>query len=523
MALSRREQICLVVGMTVFWAYFRYPTVMQTMFSHPRTSTLPLSPTDALAAFLAITVALSAPLVLTAMATDRLLDNRRWLVCVLGAAGSVGICLNYALGAVAVGSPEATFLFWLSTLLFAVGFLANVLAWGRYCSRAFSLQVFALLALSFVLSLLLFSVVGTYLPAAKPPLVVAIPLVTQVMWLLCARSADGRGSGKPETGQPGETDNDFPEGDLPKSKLIYVLLFVIFLLCGSLVRGIVDMQGTGGGGMMFRLGVSVVLLGLMAAFCFIRKHRFEESLRVQGHSGTVDALSAPEILAEEIAEVERLVLKCWVFLAFVFVCGLLLGFVLPRWDFGGNLVVVARSGLDFLLWVLLCNLVHEHQVPSTRTFVVFFVLSELISWLLSYVLIPSLSAMGGHAPEQLVETLLVIIMFLLVGGLTILFAWVALRKQSVFNAPAIPTAAPGATAPEPAPIIPDSKVKRYHLTSREVEVMSLFSQGYSLAKVSQELYISLGTAQSHMKNIYRKMDVHSKDELISLIAGWDER
>ena len=522
MTLSKREQICLVVGMTFFWAYFRYPTVLQTLFSHSRTAPLPLETTGALAAFLAITVALAAPLVLTAMGVDRLIDGKRWLVAILGAAGSLGIALNYALGAVPVGSVQATTLFWVSTVIFAVGFLANVVAWGRYCSQVFSLQVFALLALSFLLSLLLFPVVGTYLVAVKPFLVVSVPLVTQVMWLVCARAAAERSPQAPAD-ERDESGYGFPESDLPKSKLIYVLLFVIFLLCGSLIRGIVDMQGTVGGGMLFRLGVSVVLLGAMAAYCVARKFRFDRSLQAQvGDAGSAGALSAPEILAEETREVERLVLKCWVFLAFVFFCGLLLGFVLPRWYIGGHMVVVARSGLDFLLWALLCNLVHEYRVPSTRAFVIFFVLVEVISWLLSYVLIPSLGSSGDVAAEQLVETLLIIIMFLLVGGLTILFAWGALRKQSAINAGPSPAPVPGAAEPEPAPTIPESLVKRFRLTGREVDVLSLFSQGYSLAKVSQELYISLGTAQSHMKNIYRKMDVHSKDELISLISGWEE-
>lgn len=513
--------------MTFFWAYFRYPTVLQTLFSHPRTSPLPLGSTDALAGFLAITVALSAPLVLTAIGVDRLVDTKRWLVAILGCAGTAGIALNSALGAFPVGSAEATVLFWISTVLFAVGFLANVVAWGRYCSRVFSLQVFVLLALSFVLSLLLFPLVGTYLVAVKPFLVASVPMVAQLMWLMCARTAAERPTDEAgaETEAAGEgAGYGFPESDLPKSRLIYVLLFVIFLLCGSLVRGVVDMQGTSGGGMLFRLGVSLVFLGGMAAYCFARKRRFDRSLQAQaGDAGSAGALSAPEIRAEETREVERLVLKCWVFLAFIFFCGLLLGFVLPRWYIGGHMVVVARSGLDFLLWALLCNLVHEHRVPSTRAFVVFFVLAEVISWLLSYVLIPGLSSSSGPASEQLVETLLIIIMFLLVGGLTILFAWGALRKQSAINAATVSAPMPDTTAAPDAPAIPESLVKHYRLTGREVDVMSLFSQGYSLAKVSQELYISLGTAQSHMKNIYRKMDVHSKDELISLIAGWNDR
>ncbi|MBR2836109.1 MAG: hypothetical protein IKE43_10460 [Coriobacteriales bacterium] len=60
-----------------------------------------------------------------------------------------------------------------------------------------------------------------------------------------------------------------------------------------------------------------------------------------------------------------------------------------------------------------------------------------------------------------------------------------------------------------------------HLTPRETEVLALLAQGRSLAVIMERLSISQGTAQSHKTNIYRKLDVHSQQELIGLIRDND--
>jgi len=58
---------------------------------------------------------------------------------------------------------------------------------------------------------------------------------------------------------------------------------------------------------------------------------------------------------------------------------------------------------------------------------------------------------------------------------------------------------------------------QYGLTPRETEVLELLAKGRSLPFIQEELHISYSTANSHSANIYQKMGVHSKQELISLI------
>ncbi|MFN2645310.1 MAG: response regulator transcription factor [Burkholderiales bacterium] len=47
------------------------------------------------------------------------------------------------------------------------------------------------------------------------------------------------------------------------------------------------------------------------------------------------------------------------------------------------------------------------------------------------------------------------------------------------------------------------------LTSRETDVLRLLSVGASYKAISRELRISLHTVGTHIKNSYRKLEVHS--------------
>ena len=44
--------------------------------------------------------------------------------------------------------------------------------------------------------------------------------------------------------------------------------------------------------------------------------------------------------------------------------------------------------------------------------------------------------------------------------------------------------------------------------------------GNTLARVQSELVISEGTAITHRRNIYRKLDVHSKQELLDFVERY---
>ena len=54
------------------------------------------------------------------------------------------------------------------------------------------------------------------------------------------------------------------------------------------------------------------------------------------------------------------------------------------------------------------------------------------------------------------------------------------------------------------------------LSKRELEVVDLIARGYSNAEIANVLVISVHTVNDHTKKIYRKLNVHSRLEVVAL-------
>jgi DNA-binding CsgD family transcriptional regulator len=59
------------------------------------------------------------------------------------------------------------------------------------------------------------------------------------------------------------------------------------------------------------------------------------------------------------------------------------------------------------------------------------------------------------------------------------------------------------------------------LSRREQEVAALICLGYTSPQVAARLSISPETVKSHVGNILEKGDLHNRQELRALFAGWD--
>lgn len=55
------------------------------------------------------------------------------------------------------------------------------------------------------------------------------------------------------------------------------------------------------------------------------------------------------------------------------------------------------------------------------------------------------------------------------------------------------------------------------LTPREAEVLALMAMGRSAKYIAEELVVSHNTTRTHIKHIYEKLNIHSKQELIDLV------
>ena len=61
----------------------------------------------------------------------------------------------------------------------------------------------------------------------------------------------------------------------------------------------------------------------------------------------------------------------------------------------------------------------------------------------------------------------------------------------------------------------DIKIKEYNLTPREVEILQQLVKGSRYKMIAENLFISLDTVRSHIKNIYEKLHVNSKSEAVA--------
>ena len=52
------------------------------------------------------------------------------------------------------------------------------------------------------------------------------------------------------------------------------------------------------------------------------------------------------------------------------------------------------------------------------------------------------------------------------------------------------------------------------LTEREIQILGLLGKGLSYSEIGQSLFISAHTVAQHIKNIYRKLAVHSRGEAV---------
>lgn len=60
---------------------------------------------------------------------------------------------------------------------------------------------------------------------------------------------------------------------------------------------------------------------------------------------------------------------------------------------------------------------------------------------------------------------------------------------------------------------------KHGLTAREIDVALLIARGRSKTFIANELFISENTVRTHSKNVYTKLGIHSREELISLFEN----
>ena len=64
------------------------------------------------------------------------------------------------------------------------------------------------------------------------------------------------------------------------------------------------------------------------------------------------------------------------------------------------------------------------------------------------------------------------------------------------------------------------QLEEYNLTPKEKEILSLLVKGLAYKQIAYNTNISAETINTHIKNIYRKLNVHSRSEIAARFGGF---
>lgn len=69
-------------------------------------------------------------------------------------------------------------------------------------------------------------------------------------------------------------------------------------------------------------------------------------------------------------------------------------------------------------------------------------------------------------------------------------------------------------------IMPDDNfLKTYDISKREADILIQLLHGYNNKEIADKLFITQNTVKTHIKNIYEKMNINSRDELLKKVYG----
>jgi DNA-binding NarL/FixJ family response regulator len=63
----------------------------------------------------------------------------------------------------------------------------------------------------------------------------------------------------------------------------------------------------------------------------------------------------------------------------------------------------------------------------------------------------------------------------------------------------------------------------YHLSPRERQILLLLARGRNAKYIEETLVVSNHTAKAHIYSIYRKVNVHSRQELLNTLENFQKR
>lgn len=192
------------------------------------------------------------------------------------------------------------------------------------------------------------------------------------------------------------------------------------------------------------------------------------------------------------------------------------------------LVTTANFALELATWCLLSFIVYQKRLSAAAVFGFGFgmlTIGDAVGWFVGAY------RLTGSFGDGSVQVMFVLIAGVMTVASLVLFSEREIRKITESAGDDEPSLAEamameslewkvspeaGASEGERRKKIIDQAIEDYRLTPREGEVLACLLTGRSAEWIAEELCVSLSTTRSHTRNIYTKLDVHSREELFAL-------
>lgn len=202
--------------------------------------------------------------------------------------------------------------------------------------------------------------------------------------------------------------------------------------------------------------------------------------------------------------------RLWPFLMLIIFAGLFacssLSTLAP--DFAHTFLSATQNTIMLFSWVFLASLIYRRRLPAIPVFC----LGQLAISQIPYLVVSFITINGlrvGSANQDILTVVTTSILALAVIGGTFALVMQSSAQKHGGKQPLSPEESLRASI--------DSLARTYSLSDRERDVALLVAKGYTLTAVGEDLRISLNTVRVHSRNLYKKLGIHKKSELLRLL------
>ena len=278
----------------------------------------------------------------------------------------------------------------------------------------------------------------------------------------------------------------------------------------------------GRGGALLRLALAMFLMELVArSSLMLSGEYFTGVLAYPSYSFELARLAGTalaSVLLLLVMRLSSLPLKTLYMLVPVLLVSSCLFLLFENWGIPFVTYAIAFSAgawLETVFWILFSHAGSRLRLPTTTVWGT----GRIAFWLSTFVGLMLWSAQELAFPNGIAENTGAMTTITLVMALLSMVVYLFVLPEKTASSFGIAEDTGGEPVAMPRSIDDAAAdiAEEFGLSKRETEVFALLAKGRDTAYIQEKLFISSGTVCSHRDRIYRKLDVHSRQELLDLV------